>query len=316
MTSLFLSLVSAFVSYVLVKTIVSQLQKDDRFLLVLTREDNPLCIASRPMMIEIYFCGYCLEDWVATMSSRCKSVHECPLGTRGSLGCHVHATQLVKVIFTAFVQDYLSENFSFNGLTKLVSRNYDLIFPDKYLDTWTTVKLSLCQTASEDLQNLVGSVKLVIDFSVLMFVSLNSTLDMFELIIDWQVLKSLDVYDVFVFVLARSSLVIKHTGWSFGGSFGLFSSKRFRQRMHIFTGQKNMPWSVCFSSKFDGHLSTPGISHFNSSVTVSSAGGLSGGLSGGGRFSSSLKWGFFMFFFKFYYMCIPHNITTFVFKKK
>ena len=58
-----------------------------------------------------------------------------------------------------------------------------------------------------------------------------------------------------MFVLARSSLVIniKHTGWS----FGLFSSKHFCQRIHIFTRRKNRPCSVCFSSKFDGHLSTP-----------------------------------------------------------
>ena len=45
------------------------------------------------------------------MSSRCKRVmsvmSECPLGARGSLGCHADATQ-----FTALVQDYLSENFS------------------------------------------------------------------------------------------------------------------------------------------------------------------------------------------------------------
>ena len=70
---------------------------------------------------------------VATMSSRC-GVSECPLGARGSLGCHAHAKYWITYKFlqlwcisARLLDRYLSGHFSFNVVTKLVSNRVTTI---------------------------------------------------------------------------------------------------------------------------------------------------------------------------------------------
>ena len=79
------------------------------------------------------------------MSSRCESVESVHL-VHEVLWDAMQMQHDWLGIFTALVQDYLSENFSrellffWSSKASFQLSNYDLIFADKYLNTWTTVK--------------------------------------------------------------------------------------------------------------------------------------------------------------------------------
>ena len=140
---------------------------------------------------------------VATISSRCKSVVYW-VSTRlarfsGMLcfGARLLDWELLPGTSLLMVQQSYSFQLS----------NYDLIFADKYLNTWTTVKSNWCpieiwmkhrgyrQRKAMRLDKLLWITTKTyktcavpsnnwLDSSVLMFVSLNPTIDAFELIVD------------------------------------------------------------------------------------------------------------------------------------
>ena len=143
------------------------------------------------------------------MSSRCKSVmsvlsvhsvHEVlrdAMRTWHSFGARLLEWELLLGTSLLIVQQSYSFQLS----------NYDLIFADKHLNTWTTVKSNWCQIQIwmkhhgyrqrkamrlDKLQWITTKTYKTwavpsnnwLDFSVLMFVSLNPAIDAFELIID------------------------------------------------------------------------------------------------------------------------------------
>ena len=133
---------------------------------------------------------------------------------------------------------YLNENFSFNAVIKLVSQssNYDQIFANKHLNTWTIGKPNLCWTCEWRL--IKPGLYCQKNYNwLLMFVSLTTLLSLLKILHVFCAKSSTGRYKesrCLPVCIARSSLVILHTGCS----FGLFSSEHFRQRMHIFRWTK------------------------------------------------------------------------------